>query len=102
MNIQSSTDHTGVVRVSAAGELDMATADDLSRALHDAIGHSATTTVVVDFAQVSFCDSSGIEVLDSAYGNAAARGISLHVTNLQSGVRRVLELTGLLDALTGP
>ncbi|MEV4283193.1 STAS domain-containing protein [Actinoplanes xinjiangensis] len=102
MNIQSRTYDTGVVRVSAAGELDMATADDLAKALHDAIGHPATTTVVVDFVQVSFCDSSGIEALDIAYGNAATTGISLRVTNLQSGVRRVLELTGLLNALTGP
>ena len=83
-----------------AGELDLATADDLRQAMHRTIGQPGTTEILIDFDQVSFCDSSGIEVLDHAYGEASNAGISLRLANPQPNVRRILDLVGLLDTLT--
>ena len=100
MNITVSAD-AGVVRMYVAGELDMATADDLRHALHQAITQPGTTTILIDVDQVSFCDSSGIEVLDRAYGEASDAVICLRLVNPQPAVRRVLDLTGLLQTLTG-
>ena len=99
MNITVST-NAGVVHLHVAGELDMATADDLRQALHRAVDQAGTTEILVDFAQVSFCDSTGIEVLDRAYGDANDAGINLRLVNLQPIVRRILGLVGILETLT--
>ena len=100
MNITAST-HAGVVRLHVAGELDIATADDLRQALHRALAQPGTTTIEVDFDQASFCNSSGIEALDGAYGEATDADITLRLVNPQPSVRRVLGLVGLLEPLTG-
>ncbi|AEV86725.1 Anti-sigma F factor antagonist [Actinoplanes sp. SE50] len=100
MNIIVSTD-AGTVYLNVAGELDMDTADDLHKPLHQAVTRPGTTTIVIDFAQVSFCDSSGIAVLDRAYGEARDAGITLRLVNPQPTVRRVLSLLRMLQTLTG-
>jgi anti-sigma B factor antagonist len=85
----------GVVYLHVDGELDMATAGGLTEALHQAVTPPGTTTIVVDFDQVSFGDSSGIEVLDRAYGEAAAPAITLRLVNPQPNGRRILGLVGI-------
>jgi anti-anti-sigma factor len=90
------------VRVLVAGEIDMATADDLQRAMITAVEDGSVTEVVVDFADVTFCDSSGIAALDRAYAAAARRGVVFRLVDIQDPVRRVLEITGMLEALTEP
>jgi anti-anti-sigma factor len=92
----------GTVRVFVAGEIDMATADDLQRAMITAVEDGSVTEVVVDFADVTFCDSSGIAALDRAYAEAARRGVGFRLEDVQDPVRRVLEITGMLEALTEP
>lgn len=90
------------VRLSVAGEIEMATVGDVERGLADALTTPGITKVIVDFADVTFCDSSGIAALDRAYAMATRREICLRLENVRRNVRRVLELTGLLDALTDP
>jgi anti-anti-sigma factor len=102
VNIQTNPDAGGVVHVSVAGEIDMATAEDLKAALHNAITYPGATRILVDFAQVSFCDSSGLHVLDQAYGDATTKSVSFQLVNLQPAIRRVLELVGVLDTLIEP
>ncbi|WIM92686.1 STAS domain-containing protein [Actinoplanes oblitus] len=87
--------------VLVAGELDMATADVLYKALHEAVVQPGVTSIVVDFGGVGFCDSSGIGVLDRAYGEAQDAGIVLRLVKPRPSIRRILELVGLLDTLTG-
>ncbi|MEV4283175.1 STAS domain-containing protein [Actinoplanes xinjiangensis] len=101
MNVGSGTDD-GVIVVSARGELDMQTADELDRALRAALTVPGATTVVADLAATTFCDSSGLEVLDRFYGDATAAGIRFRVDPVHPMVRRVLDITGLLDILTRP
>jgi anti-sigma B factor antagonist len=98
----SRPDAPGVIDVRVTGEIDMATVGTLDSALHDAVRTAGTTRVVVDFAGVTFCDSSGIAALDRSFGAARARGGALRVVNLGPGIQRILEITGLLDALTAP
>jgi anti-sigma B factor antagonist len=47
------------------GEVDLATAPDLTRCLDDALA-KARPSVIVDFSQVSFCDSSGLHAIQEA------------------------------------
>jgi anti-anti-sigma factor len=102
VNVTSRHRPDGVVLVDVDGEIDMATVGSLTETLGAALAVENTRTVIVDFAEVTFCDSGGIAALDTAYANATERGIRLRVTNLQPTVHTVMEITGMLKLLTGP
>jgi anti-anti-sigma factor len=91
----------GSIHLAVAGEIDLATVADFEDALDKAIAVDGTPRVVVDFSEVSFCDSTGLAVLDRAYEQAAQRGITLQLVKPQRGVRRLLEIAGMLEGLTG-
>jgi anti-sigma B factor antagonist len=77
------------------GEIDMASAPQLERALV-AVDEG---DIVVDLAGVAFLDSAGIATLVRAQRAVAARGNQLTTTGEQSLVRHALEVTGLFDVL---
>ncbi|MFC0509093.1 STAS domain-containing protein [Micromonospora costi] len=89
------------VTVAARGEVDLSTADDLSRAIEDAVAGPATT-VTVDLGDVTFLDSAGINVLLRGRRLADERGTSYHVTNARGMVGQLLRMTGVWDHLTTP
>jgi anti-anti-sigma factor len=72
------------------GELDMATADDLSQLLKVAV--LECRPVVLDFSEVSFMDSSGLRALLEAAGLTDGDG-SVVVLNPSAQVRRVLDIS---------
>lgn len=82
-------------RIRCAGELDIATADILRNVLA-----SVDTDVVVDFAAVTFADSSGIAVLIAAQERLDKSGHRLRLDGLHGGPRRAIEILGLLDVFT--
>jgi anti-anti-sigma factor len=102
MNVGTGPWINGVAHLSVAGEIDMATVDVLAKALREALTHADTTRVVVDFAGVTFCDSAGLAALDKAYAGAARQDTVLQLVGLQPAVRGLLELVGMLEALTRP
>jgi anti-sigma B factor antagonist len=90
------------VTLHVAGELDMANAGDLEHAMTTAMTTSPSDGVIVDFTDVTFCDSSGIAALDRAYFMATQHRIAFRLINVQPPVRRVLEIVGIADRLTQP
>lgn len=56
---------------------------------------SGTKDVIIDLKEVLFIDSSGLGVLVSGYKNASVRHGSLKLSNLQSQVKSMFELTRL-------
>ncbi len=98
--IKLSSGPAGVTRLEVTGEIDMDSCDDLAAALRTAAERAGTRTLVVDFAGVTFCDSSGIRVLDEAYAMAGRRRIALQLVRVQPQVRRVLEIVGMTALLT--
>lgn len=85
------------------GEIDMASAGGLETALRAVIREARTAglAVVVDLDRVTFLDSTGLRVLVVSSQLARAAGIALRVVNPRGNVRRVLQLTGVLEVLTG-
>lgn len=71
------------------GELDMATADDLGQIFRDA---PSNETIVLDFSEVSFMDSSGLRVLLEGAGRPTGCG-PVVIVNPSAQVRRVLEIS---------
>ncbi len=82
--------------IEAAGEVDVATSPALAAAL-DAMIRSGATNIVVDMAQVTFIDSSGLGTLVAALKQAQATNATLTLRNLSTAVRRVFEITDLLE-----
>lgn len=88
-----------VATVVLAGELDPHSADSLAEALHELGVDDAVDRVVVDLAGVGFIDSSGLRVLLSADEALGAAGSKLVLRAPSDAVRRLLEITDLLDRL---
>lgn len=55
--------------------------------------------VVLDFAGVTFIDSTGLAALVALYKRARAEGGSLSIVNLQDPVRAIFEITQLHTVL---
>jgi anti-anti-sigma factor len=83
-------DGDALVRVT--GEIDLSNAETFRQKLDEVI-QRRPTIIVFDLAGLEFLDSSGIAVMV----NAARDCEGIRVTNASPIVRRVLEVTGLVD-----
>jgi anti-sigma B factor antagonist len=81
--------------VAVSGEVDIASAPALRSALETALD-AGTQELWVDLCATTFMDSSGLHVLADAHRVAEER---LTIVCPPGNVRRVLDLTGLVDAL---
>ncbi|MFE2876473.1 STAS domain-containing protein [Streptomyces roseus] len=89
------------VTIRAHGEMDLVTAEDLKHALAEALRHaSPTRPVLVDFSQVTFCDSAGLNTLITARITAETNGTRIHLTGLNHQIHRLLDITGTLPLFT--
>jgi anti-sigma B factor antagonist len=89
----------GYVTLRASGELDMHTAATLRDAALAALRQHGTT-LWLDLRDVSFMDSTGLEVLLSTQRRAELEGGSLTLLSPTPAVLRVLEVTGLDKVFT--
>jgi anti-anti-sigma factor len=87
-------DRSDHVVVSAVGEIDAATADlvadAVSRALQD--GHKR---VLLDFARVTFIDSTGLGMLVKSHRAAEAAGSQFAVVHPTPTTRKLIHVLGL-------
>jgi anti-sigma B factor antagonist len=94
-SVTTRTTVTGPV-VTAAGELDVATAPRL-RAAIGALTLDRGRLLVLDLAGVTFCDSSGISTLIAARNLAEAAGAALALAAVPARLSRTFALIGLGD-----
>jgi anti-anti-sigma factor len=90
--------HGDVVVLSIAGELDMATAPQLQDQITDLLD-SGQNRLVLDLSDVSFCDSTGLSVFVRAKNSCDEIGGEVRLAAPQRGVRRILEVSGLIEVL---
>lgn len=79
-------------RVVLKGELDLASAEQLTETLRP-VEASAPPTLVLDLRQLEFMDSTGLRALLAANGRAGDRGGKLVVVRGPEEVDRVLRIT---------
>jgi anti-sigma B factor antagonist len=91
----------GTWYVTVSGEIDMTTADEFQEGLLQAIDGATGGVVVVDMSGVRFGDSSCLNALVAAHEIAQRRGVAFRVGRYSPQFRPVLEITGLLEVLTG-
>jgi anti-sigma B factor antagonist len=93
------TDHAadGVIVLRPTGELDIATAPKLERALH--AGRRPGDRVLLDLGGLEFLDSTGLRVIVKGVEAAARERWELRLRQGPRAVRRVFEIAGVLGAL---
>lgn len=87
-----------VVVLALTGELDMASAPVLEEHV-DALVAAGDVQLVVDVAELSFCDSAGLNAFVRGDRQCGAHGGWLRLTGARGHVARVIELSGLHEVL---
>lgn len=82
------------------GELDMAGVALVTARVAAALARPDVTAVDLDLTAVSFIDSAGLNCLVKAQAEAAEAGIPLQVAAASLGVRRVIEMAGVIGLVT--
>jgi anti-anti-sigma factor len=85
--------------VKAVGEIDLATAPQLRDVLTAELA-AAPETLVVDMAEVTFIDSTGLSAVIAAFKQGQAGSIPVVLRAPSRRVRMVLEVSGLDKVLT--
>lgn len=86
------------VRVAPVGELDLATVAPLGRRL-DELRASGCRSVLLDLRRLRFIDSSGVHLILKWDSHARESRIEFAIIQGPAAVRRVFDITGLLDWL---
>lgn len=87
--------------VDVGGELDLYTAPSFRESVLEAAGDSEPPKVIVDFRGLGFIDSSGLGAIVACLKNLRERGGDMTLVAPEgSGLRRLMDLTGLDRVLT--
>ena len=89
----------GQVSVSFHGDVDLADAERVEEALHDAVSRGGEAGVSVDLRGVTFLGSTGVRLLLEAGEHARRRGGGLSLVLGDGPARRVIDLLGLREVL---
>jgi anti-sigma B factor antagonist len=84
----------GVLTIRLSGELDCASQAAARCALDDSFAGHLPRTVVIDLAQLDFCDCAGVRVLTGLQRHAAANDVTCIIKNPQPQVSWVLQAAG--------
>jgi anti-sigma B factor antagonist len=87
--------------IDVGGELDLYTAPSFRESVLEAAGDNDPPRVIVDFRGLDFIDSSGLGAIVACLKHLRERGGDLALAAPEgSGLRRLLDLTGLDRVLT--
>jgi anti-sigma B factor antagonist len=95
----TSLDHTAdatIVRLH--GEIDVLNVDQVRVCLVEAL-ESPAGTIVVDLAELSFIDSTGLGAIIFGFQRARDRGVKFQLAHPSRGVRQILVLSGVLEVV---
>ncbi|MFC8454789.1 STAS domain-containing protein [Kitasatospora sp. NPDC057223] len=94
LSIATRTSASGPV-IEAVGQLDYDTAPQVRAAISSTLAAvPAPSSVDLDLAGLTFCDSSGLTALIQARNEAARAGTSLRLFAASENITALLELTG--------
>jgi len=92
-------DRDGRCTVLLSGELDIATAPRVHRAITRTFALGATRTLMLDMSRLEFIDSSGLAAIVHAASLCGRIGCELAVIRGSDAVHRVFEVSGLASEL---
>jgi anti-anti-sigma factor len=86
------------VTVTAVGEIDLSTTDDLRQAVTGAAG-DGLDTLLLDLTAVEFIDSAGLGGLLELRSTLRSRSVTLRISAGDGPVKQAMEITGLSELL---
>lgn len=90
----------GKLYIFLSGELDEYTAKRAKTEIENAIKYSENIkSVVFDFSQTGFMDSTGIGVLLGRYRVLKKIGVPIYIQNPSVGVNKVLQISGIYEIM---
>jgi anti-anti-sigma factor len=102
LGAEPTTQDEQAIRLAVAGEIDILTAGSLRDTLIRTLHRYRPVHIDVDLDEVTFMDASGASALLKFAIAARQADCAITVTNPQSNVYRMLEITGLLDEFEPP
>ncbi|WP_003542572.1 anti-sigma F factor antagonist [Desulfotomaculum nigrificans] len=90
-------ENTLLVRL--GGELDLGVADELRLALDKLLHEKKAKHLILNLSRVTFIDSSGLGVILGRYKRLVQQGGQIILVGAQPPVKRILELSGLLQIM---
>jgi anti-sigma B factor antagonist len=86
------------ITVSLHGEVDVLTVDQVRVALAEAVA-DRPERIVVDLADLSFIDSTGLGALVFGFQRSRDEGVGFRLAHPTSGVHQILVISGLLEVV---
>ncbi len=81
------------------GEIDHHTCLEMAKRVDDAIHKYLPSTVIFDFAKVSFMDSSGIGMLLGRYKKLLRIGATATIQNISEDIEKILGMSGIFKII---
>ena len=78
-----------------SGELDHHTAREMREAIDSSVELNMPSTLVLNFKNISFMDSSGIGLVMGRYRNLIKTGAQLYITGASPQIYKVMKLAGI-------
>jgi anti-sigma F factor antagonist len=101
MSLQTELEHyRNVLIVRLHGELDHHTANIVRLKMEEALMRDNVRHVILSLKHLQFMDSSGLGVILGRYKQVKGKGGKMAVCDVNPGVRRLFELSGLFKILT--
>ncbi|GLI00562.1 hypothetical protein Pa4123_58380 [Phytohabitans aurantiacus] len=94
LDVTTASSGYGTLTVAIAGEIDRDNADELRRAIFDALARRPTT-LLLQMATVPFIDAAGVAALAAGYQEARRSAVTVGLRGVQPHVRRVLAVARL-------
>ena len=88
-----------VVTVRLHGEIDVLNVDQVRVSLVEAL-ESRPRTIIVDLAELSFIDSTGLGAIIFGFQRARDQDVAFELAHPSRGVRQILVLSGVLEVVT--
>ncbi|WP_326826649.1 STAS domain-containing protein [Streptosporangium sp. NBC_01756] len=88
-----------VTMLALAGELDFTNAERFHHDLQESIG-SEPCDLIIDLSDLTFCDSTGIQIFLAVRKLVHDRGNTIALARLHPRLERLFHLTGLTDAFS--
>ncbi|MFZ5647765.1 MAG: STAS domain-containing protein [Bacillota bacterium] len=90
----------GAMVVRLSGEIDLAVADTLRNSLESELDNNPQAkNIVLNLDRVSYIDSSGLGVMLGRYRRISRHGGRMFIVGAAPQVRKVLDLSGLLNIM---
>jgi anti-anti-sigma factor len=88
----------GVAVIDLRGDVDASAESALQRGYDEA--SRGTSSIVLNFADAEYINSTGIALIVGLLGQARARGIEIRACGLSDHYREIFEITRLADFMT--